>query len=489
MLAGSAVDSALSSATALIITPLAVSEIGVHVYGAWLASGDLFVWLQSSDLGLGNLMVQRVGAAHGKGDSLAVARYFGTGMALIFCISFIVGCVGFGLSEALPYLLNIEGESADVLQSCFRLGIVACFLTLLHFGFLAYFRAVQRTITINLLSLVGTVLNLFVVVIMLRHGLALKALAIGMVVRSTWLLATSATYFLIAEWRHFAGMPLYDSAIRREMVRATPATSLGVLAFAVMNSSDAIVVGMVAGNTMVPAYTFTKKAAAVIRSVLDVVAFAAYPGFAHLYGSSEQRKTTSVYKGIITLFVMISVCSAVGYITTNRVFVGLWVGKSYYLGAMFTILFALQMLFASGSMLVNYLYRSTDSVISGSLIFSIEAAIKLAAVFIGCYIFGIIGIPAASIAVSIIFIGINYRATIKKLSASAEKRQALASSIIAVPVICLLMGMIYQSAAGTASWLNVAMGGVLITLISAAAMLIFMRDAKVLKEYVVYKNW
>jgi O-antigen/teichoic acid export membrane protein len=489
MLAGSAANSALSSIIALVITPLAITQIGAHIYGAWLASGDLLVWLQSSDLGLGNLMVQRIGAAHGKGDSSAVARYFGTGMWLTICISSLVGCIGFALSLALPPILNIDGEAAAIVESCFRWGIAACVLTLVHFGFLAYFRAVQRTIAVNVLGLIGTLLNFLVVIILLKHGFALRALAAGMLIRSTWLLLSTVAYFLLTEWRHFSGKTIYDSAVRREMVRATPATSLGVLAFAVMNSSDALVVGMLVGNTAVPAYTFTKKAATVIRSILDIVAFAAYPGFAHLVGSSQKGKAMSVFQNIITLFIILSVCSAVGFIATNQDFVSLWVGQKYYLGPLFTIVFALQMVSSSGSVLANYLYRSADNVISGSLVFSLEALIKLMAVFTGCYLFGSLAIPSASILISIIFIWINYRATVRGLSGPTLKTPPPSLSIIIIPIVCIAAAMIYQNSSLHITPLFHAMGGVSLTVISAMAMVLFMREAKELRQYSSIRNW
>src|ERR1039457_5092638 len=102
MLADSAINSALAAITALVITPMAIGVIGPSIYGAWLASGDLMIWLQSSDLGLCNLMIQRLGSAHGKDDANAVARNFGTCMVLIFGISLLVGVVGVALSFALP---------------------------------------------------------------------------------------------------------------------------------------------------------------------------------------------------------------------------------------------------------------------------------------------------------------------------------------------------------------------------------------------------
>jgi O-antigen/teichoic acid export membrane protein len=446
------------------------------------------IWLQSSDLGLCNLMIQRIGAAHGKDDANAVARNFGTGMVLIFGISLLVGVVGVALSFALPCILRIEGGSAHVVASCFRWGSLACALMLLHFGFLGYFRAVQRTIAINLLSLIGTLLNLVVVVALLRNGWGLNALAAGMVVRSMWMLSSSAILFIVAEWKHFSRRTLYDTATRRDMINAVPATALGVLAFAVMNSSDSLVVSLILGNATVPAYTFTKKAADVLRSMLDMVAYAAYPGFAHLVGSEQRAKAPAVYRNIMAFFVLISVCAAVGYMTTNHVFVNLWVGNTFYLGGTLTTLFALQMIISSASLLVNYLYRSIDRVVHGSLVFSLEALAKLSAVCVGCYLLGVVGIPVGSIMISLVFIVANYRLTFTAMG-EAIRKESFSKSIWIVPVICLTLGATYEYTTRDVGSLYQGAGGVLMAVFAAITMLLFMREARVLKQYVNYKLW
>jgi O-antigen/teichoic acid export membrane protein len=478
MLAGSAINSALASIIALAITPIAVADIGTHVYGAWLASGDLFVWLQSSDFGVSNLMVQRVGAAHGKGDSSSVASNFGTGMVLILIISLLIGCVGFGISLALPTILNIQGDAAIIVSRCFRIGSISCVFTLLHFGFLGYFRAVQRTIAVNVFSLIGLVINLVVVLAFLAHGLALYSLAFGMLLRSLWLLASSVIYFVVTEWRQVSQYALYDATIRRELVRATPATTLGVLAFVVMNSSDALVISILIGNASVPAYSFTKKAADVIRSLLDMVAYAAYPSFAHLVGSNQERKASAVYSNILTLFLLVAISAVVGYITINHIFVDSWVGKTFYLGPLFTTMFGLQMICSSGSILANYLYRSTDHVVAGSLLFSLEAVIKIFGVCMACYMFGAIGIPVVSVIVSSSFIALNCRQTLKKIGLGSRGFPRPFQPLLVIPACCVMVSVIYQYGAVSLSPPYQVAGGVLITLLSACSMLLLIPCAR-----------
>ena len=47
------------------------------MYGAWLATGDLLVLMLAFDMGIPNILIQRIGAALAKSDKKAIGGYFG----------------------------------------------------------------------------------------------------------------------------------------------------------------------------------------------------------------------------------------------------------------------------------------------------------------------------------------------------------------------------------------------------------------------------
>src|ERR1039457_4824351 len=82
-LAGGSAGTLLVIIQAVVLIPLFLRYVGPRLYGAWLASGDFLVWMQSFDLGLPNLMIQRIALAHGRGDQRSVGEWFGTGTAVL----------------------------------------------------------------------------------------------------------------------------------------------------------------------------------------------------------------------------------------------------------------------------------------------------------------------------------------------------------------------------------------------------------------------
>src|SRR5215210_4877473 len=62
---GTGATVAVTVAQAFVLIPLSLLHLGTHLYGAWLGAFELLIWLQLLDMGIPNLMTQRIGAAVG----------------------------------------------------------------------------------------------------------------------------------------------------------------------------------------------------------------------------------------------------------------------------------------------------------------------------------------------------------------------------------------------------------------------------------------
>ena len=82
----------------------------------------VLVWLQAFDLGLPNLLIQRIGAAHGCGDFKTVGEHFATGLAILGVICVIAIVVSGGLAFSLPGCVGLQGDEAQTLSQCFFVG-------------------------------------------------------------------------------------------------------------------------------------------------------------------------------------------------------------------------------------------------------------------------------------------------------------------------------------------------------------------------------
>lgn len=63
----------------LVLVPLYLKFIDIKLYGAWLASGNVIVWLALMNPGLNELLRQQVAKFYGKKDWNNLGKVIGTG--------------------------------------------------------------------------------------------------------------------------------------------------------------------------------------------------------------------------------------------------------------------------------------------------------------------------------------------------------------------------------------------------------------------------
>src|SRR4051812_17531785 len=155
--AASLCNTALVVGQGVVLVPLYVSHVGAPLYGAWLASGDVLVWLQAFDLGLPNLLIQRIGAASGRGDRLAASEYFWTGASMLSGFAAFTSVVGLALAAWGANSLTRNVADAHHLRLALMLGVCASALNIGNNAVVALTRADQDTAFQGAGTLVGSV--------------------------------------------------------------------------------------------------------------------------------------------------------------------------------------------------------------------------------------------------------------------------------------------------------------------------------------------
>ena len=183
-LGGSGINTLLLSVQAVVLIPLYVHVIGPRLYGAWLGSGDMLVWMQAFDLGLPNLMIQRIGAAHGRDDKQTVAEYFASGLLVSAGASSVIAGVAFLLSPFLPLWMGLLGAEAEELRWCFVVGSMATAASIFNNSIVGFSRAIQRTGFINGTTILASISGFAVSLGLIWGGLGLWAIAWGLVARA-----------------------------------------------------------------------------------------------------------------------------------------------------------------------------------------------------------------------------------------------------------------------------------------------------------------
>lgn len=372
-LAGSTAGTFIVTIQAAVLIPLYISHVGPRLYGAWLASGDFLVWMQTFDLGLPNLMIQRIAVAYAGRNDRNVSEWLGTGMAMLACVSALIAAAGIGISFLIPRFFGLGGAEADQLRQCFQMASLAAGLNLFSEVFFAFSRAVQDTTFMNVTRVVATLGGFAVSFGAVLSGLGLWALPLGLTVRAA-LALTGGMIFMLRRYGYDVKRYLsFSKAVAHEFAAIAPATTLGGLSYSLMTQSDTALVGILRGPELATVYNITRKLMDACRGLVDQIAAASYGGFAHLIGSPDRGRALQVYAEIRSVRLWLAISAAAAFMAVNGPLIRLWVGGKMFGGPALTIFLGLQMIVGGESYLINYLYRAAVSVQKGSLALVVEA--------------------------------------------------------------------------------------------------------------------
>jgi O-antigen/teichoic acid export membrane protein len=391
--ASSTATTFLVAVQALALMPLYLSHVGPRLYGGWLATGDLLVLMLAFDMGIPNLLIQRIGASLAASDQRAIGAYFGTGASILVAFAAVLGAALCVAAPFVPGWVHLTGSEAATLQQAFLLGSLATCLMLVNFIFQGLARGLQQTTVVNLSSFIGALLGFGLTLFLLLKGYGLLSIAIGVSVRSSVTLLGSVLFLCFGVDRAILRSLRFDKTVAREFWRLSPPMFVGGVGFSFMNNSQVLLAAMVLGPEAATIFGLTRKATELARSVLDAVGHASYGGFAHLFAAGDRAKTWAVYREVIAVYLAIALALMCAYVAVNPSLVSVWVSPKQFGGVPLTVLFAMATTVGGWSYLTLSLYRSTDHhmAVSGALL--LECAVRLPLMYGLLLMFGLPGLP------------------------------------------------------------------------------------------------
>jgi O-antigen/teichoic acid export membrane protein len=400
--AGSSATTLLVSIQALVMMPLYLAHIGSRMYGAWLATGELLVLMLAFDMGIPNILIQRIGAALAKSDTKAIGSYFGTGAVILGSFATMLALALAMVSPFVPTWVHLHGAEAQLLQNTFLLDTVAICFMLINFIFQGLARGLQETTVVNVSSFLATLIGFITTLTLLLTGHGLWSISIGVAVRATLTLLGSILFLCFGVDKAIRSSLRYDREVAQEFKKLSPSMFAAGVGYGFMNNSQVLLAALILGPESATIFGLTRKAADVARNILDAVGNASYGGFAHLFASGDTKKSQAIYKEIMAVYLTVGLALMCAYVATNPSLVGVWVSKKVFGGNVLTILLALSTLIGGWSYLTLSLYRSTDHHKAVSSALLLECGCRLP-VMVGClYWFGLPGLPIGAISTGLI---------------------------------------------------------------------------------------
>lgn len=316
----------------LILPALALEMIDRNLWGAWMAAGNVLLWLMVSEGGSWLLLRQQTAIEFAKSDRAALSAVIGTG-ALVQCLLFLViAILGAVLAPFSPGWFGIAGPDATAFRWAFFLTALAGAMSLLATISRAVHHGFQKQTAVNASSLAGEAASLVLTVWLLYQGQGILAFAWGLVAREIIQNFINWPLFAMLMKRH--GLSPYVSRERLNytlpLMGWTFASNVGVT---LRTSVDALVVSQTLGNSSVVISEYSKKIWEILAQFVTKATNAFTPGLANLYAQGDLPRSRAVTRRLGLVVAIATSLLAGGVWAFNESFVRLWVGSENYAGA------------------------------------------------------------------------------------------------------------------------------------------------------------
>ena len=476
----------------VFFVPLYLKNIPLDLYGAWLASGNILFWLSAIDVGLTNVVMQRVGAAYGREDLGVTGAYLASGLIIAIGISVIILLVGILFSFYLPEILDLSASRSNyLLQRAFMLAVVGTSLTFLGFSIASLNSGLQGSIGVGVVSVLSLASSLIIILFGIMSGLGLYAIAMGVFVRGIILLTGNLTYLV---WRKSSEkIPLMiNRRYFQDLTNMLGYGSFGTIGFTFSERMDAFLMTKFLGPEVTPMLILTRRGPDVAVMVLGRPGNAFAPTIAHLAGEGDWVKAKKILSRFLRFIIWGVGISVAGFMALNEEFVTLWVGSELYAGD--SVNFAIVVLLLIGLPIRNMavLCTAMGDIKGIAVVEFIRGIVTLFYMIVGINYLGILGAALAPI-LAMLTVTIFYvpRSFINILQLNASDIKAITNELVLVSAIGFGLGQFLPLLSIT-SWLGLLANSLLIIICYFILLMItsneFRREIKQLHHHYLRRD-
>jgi O-antigen/teichoic acid export membrane protein len=309
--AASVVAKGINTLAILVSVPITLSYLGNERYGLWMTIAALVAFLEFADLGIGNVILNLVSEADGKGDVEAARTRISNAFVTLFLISaslalafvLIYPSVNWGqfFNLSSPLARKEAGPAVIVLGACFLANLPLSIIPRIQAGYQeGYLSSIWQGIS-NLAGLAGLVL-----VVHLKAGLPWLVLvimgspAVGNLLNGIHLFAFLRPW-LFPRWRDL------NVVIAKHIVGVGLLFLILQITNAIIYSADNLIIARVLGPEAVTDYAVPSKLFFIAYNILYMFLAPLWPAYgeANARGDDSWAKNTLFRVILITLVVCV----------------------------------------------------------------------------------------------------------------------------------------------------------------------------------------
>lgn len=380
----------------IILVPLYLKYVDVSLYGAWLASGNILMWLTVVDPGVSNIILQKVAFHFGSNDKEKVASFIYSGALLMFLIASFIVIVGCILSTSVPGMANFSGDGEHTLIVSFAIASIASGLMFFSFSLSMGLLGMQAAVMHGVVSVLANTLALVGSVVLLLAGGGLYAIPCGLLLRSM-IRCIGCGYMLVvcAKKENIPFRPSFGAL--GEIFSLLTFTSLGKIGGLLARNTDALLLARFLGPELVPVYVLTRRGFTVAEMILNRSANAIAPSVSHLSGEGDSQKLSQILSRLLSINLWILGLAFAGFFALNDDFVRLWTDTEFFAGFYVSTVFCVLMVMSVIFPLMQTLCVSLGDFKHNAIAQFIQALVTFTALLLGVQYLGLLGAALAPV--------------------------------------------------------------------------------------------
>jgi len=310
-------------------TPIIITSLGNERYGIWSLINIFIGYYQYLNLGIRSAVIKYYAEYQANNDQIASNGIFNTGLGLSLIIALIVIVTSFFIANYFYTIFKISYKNTFVVETAVRLIGILTGLNFLFNPCSGIIAALNRFEIINILFVLKNIIEISIVVLALKLGHGLLALAvIGLLIGITQNIFMSIISFKISN-----GLELNFSLVNIKNVKKI--YNFGIYEFfrnisnLLINNSDIIIIGVMLGSKEVSYYEVAQILIKFGRQMRKSIMRVLMPLSSTLYAKGKhyeiKRLIINFSKyGLIIGFFIFNIFFFMG-----SQFIDLWMGPGY----------------------------------------------------------------------------------------------------------------------------------------------------------------